>query len=95
MSSQTELEQRLAIVVGVGVGVSLPSGDSLPLGTASAPAELALSQLQQQIFITAPSNWIAQIAGTFKDEPAFDEILAYGREFRQTEPPSTEDLQSS
>jgi hypothetical protein len=70
MSSQTELEQRLAIV------------------------EVALSQLQQQISTTHP-NWIAQIAGTFKDEPAFDEILAYGREFRQTEPPSTEDLQSS
>ncbi len=70
MSSQTELEQRLAIV------------------------EVALSQLQQQIS-TTPSNWIAQIAGTFKDEPAFDEILAYGREFRQTEPPSTDDLQSS
>jgi hypothetical protein len=70
MSSQTELEQRLAIV------------------------EVALSQLQQQIS-TTPPNWIAQISGTFKDEPAFDEILAYGREFRQTEPPSTDDLQSS
>jgi hypothetical protein len=70
MSSQTELEQRLAIV------------------------EVALSQLQQQISTTSP-NWIAQISGTFKDEPAFDEILAYGREFRQTEPPSTDDLQSS
>jgi hypothetical protein len=70
MSSQTELEQRLAIV------------------------EVALSQLQQQIS-TTPPNWIAQISGTFKDEPAFDEILAYGREFRQTEPPITDDLQSS
>jgi hypothetical protein len=70
MSSQTELEQRLAIV------------------------EVALSQLQQQIS-TTPPNWIAQISGTFKDEPAFDEVLAYGREFRQTEPPITDDLQSS
>jgi hypothetical protein len=40
MSSQTELEQRLAIVVG----------------KASAPAEVALSQLQQQISTTTPSN---------------------------------------
>ncbi len=70
MSSQTELEQRLAIV------------------------EVALSELQQQISTTTPSNWIAQITGTFKDEPAFDEILGYGREFRQTEPPSTDDLHS-
>jgi hypothetical protein len=70
MSSQTELEQRLAIV------------------------EVALSQLQQQISTTAHPNWIAQIVGTFKDESAFDEILAYGREFRQTEPLSTDDLQS-
>jgi len=28
-------------------------------------------------------NWLQQITGTFKDEPAFEEVLAYGRAIRQ------------
>ncbi len=84
MSSQTELEQRLAIVVGGSGAFACASGRLTPSAIASAvpngrltpTTEVALSQLQQQISTTTPSNWIAQIAGTFKDEPAFDEILA-------------------
>ena len=50
-----------------------------------AAIEATLAQLQHQISTAQPSNWIEQITGTFKDEPAFDEILAYGREFRQAD----------
>jgi hypothetical protein len=41
MPSQTELEQRLAIVVG--------GSEAFAFGITSASAEVALSQLQQQI----------------------------------------------
>jgi hypothetical protein len=54
--------------------------------------ELTLAQLQQQISTSSTPNWLTQITGTFKDEPAFDEILAYGREFRQNEEPQADDL---
>ena len=29
-------------------------------------------------------SWIERIAGTFKDEPEFDEIVRLGREFRRS-----------
>ncbi len=29
-------------------------------------------------------SWIEQMAGTFKDDPEFDEIVRLGREFRQS-----------
>jgi hypothetical protein len=33
-------------------------------------------------------NWIEQITGSFKDDPIFDEVLAYGREFRHADRPN-------
>jgi hypothetical protein len=42
---------------------------------------------------SAPADlgWIAQIIGTFKDEPAFSEVLAYGRAFRHQDRPLEDD----
>jgi hypothetical protein len=57
-----------------------------------AAIEANITQLQQQISTTSQPNWIAQVTGTFRDEPAFDEILAYGREFRQADKPKTDNL---
>jgi hypothetical protein len=37
-------------------------------------------------------NWVDQISGSFKDDPEFEEILRYGREFRQTDAPSPDVL---
>ncbi|WAN68878.1 hypothetical protein BJP36_41685 [Moorena producens JHB] len=34
-------------------------------------------------FDPPPMNWLQQITGSFKDEPAFEEVLAYGRAIRQ------------
>lgn len=48
-----------------------------------ALVEAALAELQKQIAISQPTNWLQQITGSFKDEPAFEEVLAYGRAIRQ------------
>lgn len=33
------------------------------------------------------SNWIAEITGSFKDDPDFDEIVRLGKEFRDEDHP--------
>lgn len=37
------------------------------------------------------SNWIADITGTFKDDPDFDEIVRLGQEMRDAEPPDEDE----
>ncbi len=46
-------------------------------------AEAAINQLQQQVAHPQTTNWLARITGSFKDEPEFEEVLAYGRSIRQ------------
>lgn len=48
-----------------------------------AAIEAAIAQLQQQTAISQQVNWLQQITGSLKDEPAFEEILAYGRAIRE------------
>ena len=48
-----------------------------------AAVEAAIAQLQKQVATSQPTNWLQQITGSFKDEPAFEEVLAYGRAIRQ------------
>jgi hypothetical protein len=48
-----------------------------------AAVEAAITELQKQIAVSQPTNWLQQIIGSFKDEPAFEEVLAYGRKIRQ------------
>lgn len=36
-----------------------------------------------------PESWIQKVAGSFKDEPEFDEILRLGREIRQSDRPDS------
>ncbi|BAY23684.1 hypothetical protein NIES2100_34760 [Calothrix sp. NIES-2100] len=48
-----------------------------------AAVEAAVTELQQQVAVSQPTNWLQQITGSFKDEPAFEEVLAYGRAIRQ------------
>ncbi|MDT9187950.1 hypothetical protein H4N54_25300 [Limnospira fusiformis KN01] len=40
-------------------------------------------QMQKQIAHPKSSNWLEQISGSFKDEPAFEEILALGQAIRR------------
>ena len=37
------------------------------------------------------SNWIADITGTFKDDPNFDEIVRLGKEMRDAELPDEDE----
>lgn len=48
-----------------------------------AAVEAAIALLQKQITTSQSTNWLQQITGSFKDEPAFEEVLAYGRAIRQ------------
>lgn len=48
-----------------------------------AVVEAAISEFQKQIVTPQQTNWLQQITGSFKDEPAFEEVLAYGRVIRQ------------
>ncbi|WP_254174785.1 hypothetical protein [Planktothrix pseudagardhii] len=41
--------------------------------------EAAITELQKQLANPQPTNWLQQITGSFKDEPAFEEILTLGR----------------
>ncbi|PSN16089.1 hypothetical protein C7293_04350 [filamentous cyanobacterium CCT1] len=47
-----------------------------------AAVEEAIGELRKQIAAPQPTNWLQQISGSFKDDPVFNEILAYGRAIR-------------
>ncbi|MDJ0620648.1 MAG: hypothetical protein QNJ63_28595 [Calothrix sp. MO_192.B10] len=48
-----------------------------------AAVEAAIAQLQKHVATPQSTNWLQEIAGSFKDEPGFEEVLAYGRAIRQ------------
>ncbi len=48
-----------------------------------AAIESAIAELQKQVVTPQPTNWLQQITGSFKNEPVFEEVLAYGRAIRQ------------
>ncbi|MDF5725444.1 MAG: hypothetical protein PUP91_34330 [Rhizonema sp. PD37] len=47
--------------------------------------ETAIAELQKQLADSQSVNWLQQITGSFKDEPAFEEVLAYGQAIRQAD----------
>ncbi len=54
-----------------------------PIEQRLSAVEAAVADLQRRVPVAPPaSNWLEPIIGSFKDEPAFEEVLAYGREFR-------------
>jgi hypothetical protein len=53
--------------------------------------ETAVRELQEAIYARKPTtDWLDRVIGSMKDEPAFDEVLAFGRAIRQSDRP-TED----
>ncbi len=48
-----------------------------------AVVESVIAELQKQVVTPQPMNWLQQVTGSFKDESAFEEILAYGQAIRQ------------
>jgi hypothetical protein len=55
--------------------------------------EAAIRELQQQK-AASETNWLKEITGSFADDPIFDEVMAYGREIRQADRPSSLRLNS-
>jgi hypothetical protein len=60
-----------------------------------AAVEAAIAELKQQQIEPAPKNWVEQITGSFKDDPIFDEVLSYGREFRHADRPKDDSATES
>ena len=51
--------------------------------------EAAVAELQRRLPSPQPApNWLKEIIGFFKDEPAFQEVLDYGRAFREADRPA-------
>ncbi len=48
-----------------------------------AAVEVAITELQKQVASSQPTSWIQQITGSFQNEPAFEEVLAYGKAIRE------------
>jgi hypothetical protein len=55
--------------------------------------EAAIQELKQQKSSTV-TNWLQEITGSFKDDPIFDKVLAYGRELREADRPSDDESDS-
>jgi hypothetical protein len=55
--------------------------------------EQAVAELQQRL-ATSPSNgdWLQQISGSFKNEPAFAQVLQYGRSIREADRPAEDSV---
>ena len=53
-----------------------------------AALEKAVADIQLRLAgLPAGPNWLEQFIGSFKDEPAFDEVIEYGRAFRAADRP--------
>ncbi len=51
--------------------------------------EKSVSELQHRLANLVPAaNWLEQITGSFKDEPAFEEVLEFGRAIRSADRPA-------
>jgi hypothetical protein len=45
--------------------------------------EAAIAELRKQATTSQATDWLQQITGSFRDEPAFEDVLNYGRAIRQ------------
>ena len=49
--------------------------------------EAALQELQRRLAtLPPPPHWLDAMCGAFKDDPAFEEVIALGRAFREAQP---------
>lgn len=57
-----------------------------------ATLECEIAQLKRLVAsVQLPESWFARVAGSFKDEPEFEEVLRLGRELRRSDKPDMED----
>jgi hypothetical protein len=60
-----------------------------------AAVESAVVELQRRLEPVPPAaSWLDQFIGMFEDEPAFDEVVALGRELREQDRPGQVDAAS-
>jgi hypothetical protein len=53
--------------------------------------EAEVARLKQLVSQAPPAkNWIERISGSMKDQPAFEEVIRLGREFRHADRPPDE-----
>jgi len=56
-----------------------------------AVLEAAVAELQRRLSPALPApDWLEQISGIAKDEPDFEKVLEYGREYRYADLPPEE-----
>ena len=55
-----------------------------PIEARLAALEAAVRELRQQVALRPRADWLEQLIGSQRDEPAFDKVIALGREFRGT-----------
>jgi hypothetical protein len=55
-----------------------------------AALEQEVAELKRRIPGAGKPDWRQRVAGSFKDEPEFDEVLRLGREIRQADRPNGE-----
>lgn len=49
--------------------------------------ETALREIQRRLATLPPApHWLDAMSGAFKDDPAFEEVIAFGRAFREAQP---------
>jgi hypothetical protein len=49
--------------------------------------ETALQAIQRRLATLLPTpHWLDAMSGSFKDDPAFEEVIALGRAFREAQP---------
>jgi len=54
-----------------------------PIEQRLAAVEAAVAELRRRLpSPPSTSSWLEQVIGSFKDEPAFEEVIAYGRLLR-------------
>jgi hypothetical protein len=57
------------------------------LETRLLAVEAALQEIQRRLVTLAPRpHWLDEIIGSCKDDPAFEEVIALGRAFREAQP---------
>jgi hypothetical protein len=52
--------------------------------------EAAVAEIRRQLPY-ASEGWVERFTGAFKEEPAFDEVIAHGRALRQADRPREDD----
>ena len=53
-----------------------------------SPIEADIRDLRRRLDSRGPaSNWLERVVGSFENEPAFEEVLEYGRGIRQADRP--------